>query len=43
MCHVTSDDTYVLKGDHYVLIECDYGLFSGVYVPRAINYVPCDK
>ena len=24
MCHVTSDSTYVLKGDLYVLIECDY-------------------
>ena len=43
MCHVTSDDNYVLKADYYVLIECEYELFSGVYVPRAINYVPCDK
>ena len=40
MCHVTSDSTYVLKGDLYVLIECDC---VGVYVPIAINYVPCDK
>ena len=37
MCHVTSDSTYVLKADLYVLIECDC---VGVYVPIAINYVP---